>query len=333
MSYFMYQLQFDTPIHFGTAEQGGKLEQIGFTLSSDTLFGAICCELSEQAESSVLKDFLDKCNSRKILFSDLLPYKMVDGEAFDYLPKPIMPIAREENAIQDIQQVRIMAAERKKMKKLSFIRASRMEEYAEKLRQGQPFVEDNDFGVMSLIPKVYCRDDETRPYYVAEYSFNNESGLYGIIYVDDDDDFEWLCDTIQGLGLSGIGGKRSSGFGKFHFLDDPYDLNDGGFSPDDEALVAMLQNREASWQMGISSVIPGEDELSLLEGSYYQLRKRSGFVTLENGIGQEKKNSVYALAAGSCFTDRLSGSIALLGTNAGHDVLRNGHGMFVGLEI
>ena len=52
MKYALYPLQFDTPVHFGCAENGGKLEQSSLTYRADSLFGALCYELSAQGDET-----------------------------------------------------------------------------------------------------------------------------------------------------------------------------------------------------------------------------------------------------------------------------------------
>ncbi|MFC2740522.1 MAG: hypothetical protein ACFN3F_02325, partial [Selenomonas sp.] len=46
MSYAIYPLTFDTPVHFGQAGQGGRLEQAGMECPADVLFSALCAELA-----------------------------------------------------------------------------------------------------------------------------------------------------------------------------------------------------------------------------------------------------------------------------------------------
>ena len=47
---YLYQLEFDTPIHFGTVEAGGGLESITYTYESDRLFSSLSCELGERRQ-------------------------------------------------------------------------------------------------------------------------------------------------------------------------------------------------------------------------------------------------------------------------------------------
>ena len=72
MRYYIYPLRFDTPAHFGAAEQGGKLEQTKTEFASDTLFGALCCELAGDGER--LGRFVDDARQGALLLSDLFPY-------------------------------------------------------------------------------------------------------------------------------------------------------------------------------------------------------------------------------------------------------------------
>ena len=66
------------------------------------------------------------------------------------------------------------------------------------------------------------------------------------------------------------------------------------------------------------------------QGSY-ALRHVGGFVT--EAAHAEKKRGVYLVEAGSCFRARPAGQVAALGTSGGHEVLRYGKGLYVGVRV
>lgn len=333
MSYFLYQLQFDAPVHFGAAEQGGGLEQTGWEYPADTLFSALCCELALQQEFERLAHLVDKVERGAIRLSDLFPYAEIGQDTAFFLPKPVLlpKHGRPLAAMADLASVRKAAAARKAQKKARYLRARELCSYAEAMKNGQVYVPDElpEFGSEMLAERVSCRGEEPLPYYVGSFSFAAGAGLYGIVWLENEEDAEWLQRLLELLGISGIGGKRSSGYGKFHLLDDFLELYPEGTYEDDMVLYRLLQASDAPWQMALSVLLPKQEDISFVKAGQYQLKKRSGFIAGEN----RKKNSLYLVTAGSCMPVRLDGSLVSVSGAAGHPVWRYGKGMYVGLMI
>lgn len=331
MSIYIYPMQFETAVHFGTAEMGGRLEQVAGTLPSDTLFSAMCCELAQHGEMKLLEKLTAKVSAGDIIFSDLLPYQRKAKEIQLYLPKPVLVVERQEEKRQTLQEMRQRSTERKKQKKMEYVRAGNIAKYLISMREGTGFCEPNDFGVAGLSEKVSCRGEEPLPYYVGSFTFYESSGLYLLVSYREDSDEEWFAKTLVVMGLSGIGGKRSSGYGKYHLAGQG--LLSGQAGKDAAALEYMLAQDGMPWQMSISSVLPCEEDLGTVKQSQYKLRKRSGFVTSLEGEHEKKKDSIYILSAGSCMIGRIRGRVVSLGTSNGHEILRAGKGLYVGLAL
>lgn len=322
----IYKLKFLTPVHFGAAELGGKLESISFSYGSDKLFGALCCELSEN-EHLLLK-LIESVRREEIFFSDLLPYK--DNNF--YLPKPILLVDNQKKIERlELFEMRQQATQRKKQKKIEFIRASRFEEYFSSIKRNIPFQEENNFGETELIQKVSCREEEPLPYYVGTFSFYDGSGFYLLTLFENTRNEQFFRTVLEYLGLSGIGGKRSSGFGKF-FLIDEISL-DICMNEDLVALDKMLTNKSAPWQMNLSSLLPSPDEISTLKNSYFKLKRRGGFITAVSGEIEQKKNNICVVVAGSCFPHRLKGELLSVDKINEHEVYRLGKSIYAGLSI
>ena len=321
-----YKLKFETPIHFGAAEIGVKLETTDFVYSSDTLFSALCCEL---ADSEKFAYFLDTACNGKILLSDLLPYTKDNF----YLPKPILSEQIERRIKRaPLDEVRQKFTQRKKLKKIEYLRASNLKKYLSALKSGESFIENAYFGSVNLTQKVSCRENESLPYYVAEFSFNDDSGLYLIAMFDNELYSDTFTEILKYLGISGIGGKRSSGFGKFK-ISEKIILNDTCTNEDLYAVKKMLTAENSNWQMTISSIIPAMEDIPILNNSYYRLKKRGGFITNSGFNYDKKKNSVYVISAGACFPRKIEGSTVVLDKIDGNEILRFGRGIFVGLPI
>lgn len=230
-----------------------------------------------------------------------------------------------------LDEVRQQFTQRKKLKKLEYLRASNLEKYLSALKTGKSFIENADFGSVNLMQKVSCRENEPLPYYVAGFSFNDDSGLYLIATFDDKKYSDKFTEILKYLGISGIGGKRSSGFGKFQIIDEII-LNETCANEDLKAVYKMLTAENSKWQMCISSILPTAEDIPLLKQSYYRLKKRGGFISISTGNYNHKKNSVYIIGAGSCFLKKIEGSTIILDKFDGKEILRFGKGIFLGLN-
>jgi len=179
-----------------------------------------------------------------------------------------------------------------------------------------------------VVSRVNCQGEQPLPYYVQENVLPAHSGLYGILAYEEEKDREWTFDLLEKLGITGIGGKRSSGLGKFHFGEDWIDL----FYPlfHDDMVLAKLLQTEGKWVMNLSVLLPCPEEVSTVKSGYYTLLKRSGFLS-SNGNPVQKKQDIYMLQAGSCFPKRIQGTIADVSWKADHPVWRYGKGLFIGL--
>lgn len=326
MGYFYYRLNFKTPVHFGQCEQGGKLEKSGSGLTADTLFSAICSELAEQGELDLLARAVELTKNGELLLSDMFPYVDDGGDEMYFLPRPFLFSPSPDKGSLSMSQAKEISNQRKITKKHQFIRISEFKAMLQAMQKGEfysPEKQLNELGKSSLVERVNCRKSEPLPYYVGQYIFAENAGLYGIVKMPKDYE-EIFRSLLEALGLSGIGGKRSSGYGRFE-LDGLFEIDD--MVEDIKVLLDMLNNDKASVQMSISVLKPDADELEAVKSGEYQLKKRSGFTD------NIKRDSVYMLAAGSCFKSRLKGSLADVSKDYGHPIWRYGKGLFVGLDI
>lgn len=331
MKYYIFTLKFLTPVHFGDSAGGGSLERVLLNCSADTLFSALCNEMADNQE--ILNDFVAKTASGKIMFSSLMPFYRIDDKDLQlYLPKPLLNgevIAKTEQSFTEIKQ---LATKLKKKKKEAYIRASQIKRL---LKTGQNDYDGTPkFAVPYVAARVGMRGEKSLPYYVGSYLFSKQTGLYLICGTEDETDIDFVENALISLGLSGIGGKRSSGYGKFELEDDKWEIDaENGFYEDDIALGAMLVKENAAWQMCIAPVCPVRGQAENIKQGNYKLLKRSGFVPafgLDNNV---KRNSIFMLAEGSCFAKRVQGRMVELDVDGlNHKIYRNGVGMFVGLD-
>ena len=239
----------------------------------------------------------------------------------------------EQQSAKSFEEIKQLATKLKKQKKSTYIRASQINSLLESGSSDRQFAVP-EFAAPLVAGRVALREEKPLPYYVGSYVFSEHSGLYFILGVEHEEEFTLIKELLLSLGYSGIGGKRSSGYGKFELADDELELfDDGGVYDDDTAIALMLYNEKSKYQMCLAPVCPKADELAVVKQGSYKLIKRGGFITSSAAKDNIKRNSIYMLQDGSCFPERLCGQMLQQTVDGlAHDVYRDGIGMFVGLK-
>lgn len=331
MSYYVFTLKFLTPVHFGSTEQGGGLEKAGYTCGSDTFFSALCQE-AVALGGEKLQNLLAAFDGGGMRLSSLFPFYQENGGELElYLPKPFKQGAKLEGERLEYAEMKTRATETKALSKLSYVRASELRDFL----RGELKPTRRDFALPNVATRVNCRGEQSLPYYVKSYSFINSdqcaTGLYFVLEAADDDQVDEFKELLLSLGYTGIGGKRSSGYGKFELFDDE-GLLDEEYSVwgEDDLALAQLLTATGTGYMSLSVVHPSANEVPIVKQGSYRLLKRSGFV---GGVySNVKRQSVYMLAEGSCLSAPLAGELVRLEVSGvAHPVYRLGRGLFVGL--
>lgn len=334
MMYYIFTLKFLTPVHFGDTANGGGLDKFSIQCSADTLFAALCNETANKGSDAVEK-LVKKTAEGKIVFSSLFPYwRTADDDLYFYLPKPLLKLEQEEQqSAKSFEGIKLLATKLKKQKKSTYIRASQINSLLKYGGSNDQFAVP-EFAAPLVAGRVVLREEKPLPYYVGSYVFSEYSGLYFILGVEHEEEFTLIKDLLLSLGYSGIGGKRSSGYGKFELADDELELfDDGGVYDDDTAIALMLYNEKSKYQMCLAPVCPLVDEIAVVKQGSYKLIKRGGFIASSAAKDNIKRNSIYMLQEGSCFPERLRGQMLQQTVDGlAHDVYRDGIGMFVGLK-
>ena len=135
------------------------------------------------------------------------------------------------------------------------------------------------------------------------------------------------------LGISGIGGKVSSGMGKYSL-----EICNMDGEGEEKLLYDMLENKNANVQMLMGAYHPKEEEIEKLkqDGYTYILENRDGFCTsphFSSVNGSLKRKSCIMVTEGSCFAERLEGQILDLSYGDFHKVYRLGKTLFVGVSL
>lgn len=328
MMYYIFTLKFLTPVHFGDTANGGSLDKFSLQCSADTLFAALCNEAANKGSDAV-ETLVKKTAEGKIVFSSLFPYwRTVDDDLYFYLPKPLLKLEQDEQqSVKSFEEIKQLATKLKKQKKSTYIRASQINSLLESGGSDRQFAVP-EFAAPLVAGRVALREEKPLPYYVGSYVFSENSGLYFILGVEHEEEFMLIKELLLSLGYSGIGGKRSSGYGKFELADNDLMLYDDG-----TAIALMLYNEKSKYQMCLAPVCPCVDEIDVVKQGSYKLIKRGGFIASSAAKDNIKRNSIYMLQEGSCFPERLRGQMLQQTVDGlAHDVYRDGIGMFVGLK-
>ncbi len=302
MKYSIYKLEFQTGVHFGK----GMLNDSACTFRADTLFSALYIEA---CKAGMEKEFYQSVVSGQLLFSDAFPY--VNDQYM--IPKPMLYIESDRKGDSVLK---------KKFKKLNFFPVEQLGAYM----SGTMELDENPmdhfgFFVQKTVAAVR-RDEETLPYQVGTYHYNKGNGLYIIVGYCSDTNIQITEELLNSVSLGGIGGKKSSGLGKFI-------LKKG---KENKCLLERLQ-KSGRYSMLLSAALPTEDEMPMaLEGASYLLEKRSGFVASDTYAEEfRRKKDLYIFASGSCFENRFSGGVYDVSEGGCHPVYRYAIPLFMGV--
>ena len=308
MKYKLFKLQFSTAVHFGA----GGLTTTSDTLMADTVFSALCTEAAKAGTDP--SSFIDAVRDGRLRISDALPFI---GDRF-YVPKPLAEITSDKEGDSSIK---------KALKRLPFIPVDCLEEYMNGMLN---IIEEADIfqkclGQEYLVEKAAVETgEETRPYAVDLYRYYEGSGLYICLGYEKDDDYYLFSDLLEILSYAGIGGKISSGYGRFTAVP---------IVPSKE-FAKRLEGKNWKQYLSLSVCLPGREELDgVIKDANVRLCKRSGWVS--PGLGTEqlrKRKDIYMFTSGSVFKNPFSGCLFDLSDCGSHPVLRYGYPMFMGVN-
>ena len=288
MNYFLFKLSFHTPCHFGTSDSALSLYTSEDHFCADTLFSALCHTARTLYGNSGVEALIEKAQKDQLFLSDAMPWC---GERY-YLPRPFLTARTDGHTA---------GAERKAMKNLAYIAVEDMADYLACMR-GQGLFDAGRkkqcFGVpMDSTRAAVFEGQDTLPYHVGAFRFAEDCGLYVLAGLESDD-AAWLRTLMRALGLSGIGGKVSSGYGKFTVDDEIY-LNE----PFDEQTAS------------------------------YTLTRRGGFVSSDSfAPSGQKKREQFFLTAGSVVRRRFGGAL-YLAARQDHPMYRFSKPLLLGVSV
>ncbi len=298
MTYKMYIMNFHTA-HFGA----GSLDSSKMTFAADRLFSALVLEAKKMGK---MEEFVSIAGQDDFVLTDAFPY-----QSGPFLPKPIgFPKFEQPDLTTDVKEVRRQA---KMAKKLQFIPLDKFDSYV----NGTLF-KDADHAVTNIVTKNQPHVDGNL-FQVSTVRFRDDSSLYVIA-----NESELLNELMTSLQYTGIGGKRSSGYGQF-------DLT---ISDLPDSFKNRLTKAHQGPVMTLTTSLPVEKELEYaMETGSYLLSKSSGFAFSTETKENYRKQDLYKFASGSTFSETYTGQIVdVRPLDFPHEVLNYAKPLFFKME-
>lgn len=308
----IYYLKFITPFRFG---KDGNLVNNQFICYGDTFFSAFIIEWIRLFSVAQIDEIIEEVNENKILFSDFQPYQ---GDVL-YLTKPLL---EQRIKIKEPNQI-------KEEKKINFLS---IDQLIDLVRNQNPktLTKEPEF---SRDDKRVCLNkmdsQKPEPFFLTSQRLSENSGFYLMVELPKKriDAFDQV---IESLGETGIGGKRSSGFGKF-IIEKVTDLSNDLLS-DSEGKLKKIWGKKTNLYLNLAPLLPLKEEIDKVKKGTYRLIQRRGFVYSDNYASQAlKRKQVTMIEGGSCFLDHIKGSVVDLSAYEAHPVYRYGKGFFLGV--
>lgn len=315
MNCCLYQLRFNTAAHFGGSDSALSLYSSEDHFRADTLFSALCHTAMQVYGLDGVEKLIHLAQQGQLLLSDAMPWS---GETF-YIPKPCYAAKTTTE---------LPPEKRKAIKKLSWIPGNRLAEYCSALNTGVLFdCAQPVFGQMTEQTKATIPEQgDALPYPVGIYRFHENCGLYFYAMLENERDEAWLTELAEALGITGIGGKVTAGYGKFSVVNRISSENPNFAWP-------LAPGKTAPGYLLLTTSLPQDAELdATLEGAYFQLCRRAGFVSADSE-SPRKKQTQYYLSAGAVLRKRFNGDLYKIGDAPEHPVYRYSKPLFLGVTL
>lgn len=309
------KLQFLTPLRVGK-KSTPAVDHTDDMILSDTLFSA----LSHECQAEEIEQFVSWMKKGDILFSNAYPYV---GNTL-LIQKPLIQtttITRDEGFDFDF----------KSLKKLRYIAIEDLKNIYQKPSL-QVILKNQDYNRRigkenQRISVRLSHEEDSLPFSVAAYHFYEESGLYVMVQTKTQEHRDWMIHKLTQLGLTGVGGRKSAGFGKFQIAS----IIEG-----ENALksIAPLTLDKNAVNILLSLGLPSAEDMMNLRNGTYKVRKRSGFVySTTHAESLQRKKDLYVIDSGSSFAQPFQGCIVDVGQGGKHPVYRNQIAFWGGVDL
>lgn len=326
MAYCLFKLRFDGAVHFGPSDSSLSLSASNDHFCADTLFSALCHTARSLFGMPGLEALCQQAASGELLLSDSMPWRTKDGQVTYYLPKPCITSRQRQDIPSEL---------RKAIKKMVWISARDMAAFGESLLGKKVYAPDAvSFGVTDTRSHAAVHDhDDARPYQVETFRFFPDCGLYFLAGYRTKSQRENLEKLVRALGLTGIGGKVSSGL--------------GSFTVEQVVTLAHVQDAQIRWfydsltrkrpqhYLLLTTSLPEEDELpTVLEEAQYQLVRRGGYIQSDTfSATPQRKATQYFLAAGAMLQQPFAGALYNVAPAGTHPVYRYAKPILLGVAF
>ncbi|MGB9607065.1 MAG: type III-A CRISPR-associated RAMP protein Csm4 [bacterium] len=301
---YLVKLKPISPFHIG--EPGIGLEESQSWVPADLLFSAFCNAygvlFGKEELESLIASFL---SSPPFLLSSAFPFYK---DVLLFPPPLLPPKIKEENW--------------KDLKEYDFIPYKAFSQWIKVEEISFPF-ETFALPKAEVLPAVTLDRGNMRSqiYHRSAIFFPEDSGLFFLLRLNDENCLEKFKVALRFLGEMGIGGERSLGFGYFQIQ---------SF----EEISLFPPPAPSSPTLTLSPVIPSEEEEIDLSKCYYNLCLKGGWTTSPFQRLQKRKKRVWMLSEGSVFPKLVKGKLVELTPNGfPHKVYRYAFAFPVGVMM
>ncbi|MDR0979072.1 MAG: type III-A CRISPR-associated RAMP protein Csm4 [Lachnospiraceae bacterium] len=343
MKYKIIKIIFNNKVRFGIK----SLEDTFAICHSDTLFSSIYIEMLNLCGQKIADKIVAEFSDGKMKISSAFPFwhDTHKKEYRLYLPKPLIHVNADKKD-EDKQEKSL----KKELKKINLINITDFKNYIQILKNDDTAnlakIKD-DIYTTSMEAKVSLqskdKEGKNELYSIDSVKYKDEiiagregkAGLYFIVGYEENEVWNQIQKALTSLQYTGIGGKKSIGYGKFSI----YGIDDMETCADNAEKMlytAIEKANESKYKMLISLLSPTSEEINDmdLENMYYSLIKRAGFIYSNTyAEKQVKKKEIYMFEEGSCFNQIYNGEIKDLKQEGMHSVYRNGISMCIGVDI
>lgn len=300
----VFKLNFgNNRVHFGEAAESVGLESGAAYILADTLFSAICNSwvmlYGKESLEALLREF-EKAENIPFIISDCMPY-YPEGLLF------IKPVCSLNKAKQNIDE--IDSKKKKKLKSINFLKVNQLRQFLDSNFEPDSF-DFEKYLAFEEVPQVQIsRTKDSEPFSVKYLRFADKSGLWFLAKFKDEKIYNQFKEVLKLTGkITGIGGKKSSGAGKFELSENDSDLK----NIKKHLNILNINATQEKPVLCLSICNPKDQkESKIIQNSFYQIINRRGF-NYSNDQGWQifvKKKPVGMILAGSLLIENIKGRL------------------------
>ncbi len=322
----IYKLTFLSPAHFG--EDSSGLDRSIEFVHSDTLFSAVCYSWAFLFGSAALEQELIKPGLNENTPTLLLSSAFIFTKATYYLPSPMLELTEQDKArLKDIPELAKAFKESRFLPDYLWRRLASGKELFDNPPQALEELKAYKKSYkMHEQPRNYIPrySGETTPYYCSSVTYPKGHGLYFLARFQSEAIKKKFETCLAYLQDSGLGGERSSGYGRFKWEID-----------EKKNLLNLLNNAQSEVTAGYillslasPASLPTQNEGKFLKDWRYELIWRRGFALPLDRVGQgeTRKKNLLMLTEGSTLANLTQPKGKL--HNVTNDDRKNGHSIY-----